>query len=101
MHHAGEPHPDTIPKHTTQSEPAPGASKPPKHTPGENPTTPPESAKELPKLTLVELRAYVAEKSTPENRPRIKAILEKLGVRKLTDLPEDHYSALMREVAAL
>lgn len=56
---------------------------------------------EQPKLTLVELRAFVAEKSTPENRPRIKAILEKYGVRKLTELSEDQYPALMHEVEAL
>lgn len=56
---------------------------------------------ETPKPTLVELRAFVAEKSTPENRPRIKAILEKYGVKKLTELPEDQYLALVREVEAL
>jgi hypothetical protein len=54
-----------------------------------------------PQPTLVELRAYVAEKSTPENRPRIKAILEAFGVKKLTDLPEDQYPALMHEVETL
>ena len=70
---------------------------------GQPPITPnvnaPES--EPPKLTMVELRAFVAEKSTPENRPRIKAILEKLGAKKLTELAEDQYPALMREMEAL
>jgi hypothetical protein len=56
---------------------------------------------ETPKPTLVELRAFVAEKSTPENRTRIKAILEKFDVKKLTELAEDQYPALMREVEAL
>ena len=46
-------------------------------------------------------RAYVAERSTPENRPKIKALLTKHGVNKLTELPEDQYEALKREVAAL
>lgn len=59
------------------------------------------NASEPTKPTLVELRAFVAEKSTPENRPRIKAILEKHGVRKLTELPEEKYPALLREVEAL
>lgn len=78
----------------------PGSSVP--ATPGGSmpgssvPATPTE-----PKLTLVELRAYVAGRSTPENRPKIKAILGKHGVNKLTELPEDQYEALMREVAAL
>lgn len=50
------------------------------------------------KLTLVELRAFVAECSTPENRPKIKAILGQFGVKKLTELREDQYSAVMAEV---
>ena len=53
---------------------------------------------EKPKLTLVELRAFVAERSTPENRPKIKAILGQFGVKKLTELHEDQYSAVMAEV---
>ena len=54
-----------------------------------------------PPTTIVELRAFVAERSTPENRPKIKAILEKHGVRKLTELQESQYAAVMDEVAAL
>ena len=54
-----------------------------------------------PGTTIVELRAFVAERSTPENRPKIKAILERYGVRKLTELPESQYAAVMDEVAAL
>ena len=56
------------------------------------------AAPEKPKLTLVELRAFVAERSTPENRPKIKAILGQFGVKKLTELREDQYSAVMAEV---
>ncbi|MEF9972934.1 MAG: rRNA biogenesis protein rrp5 [Clostridia bacterium] len=59
-------------------------------------TTPPETA-----ITLVALRAFVAERSTPENRPKIKEILTRYGVKKLTELTEDKYAAVMREVAAL
>lgn len=55
-------------------------------------------ASEKPRLTLVELRAFVAERSTPENRPKIKTILGKFGVKKLTELREDQYSAVMTEV---
>ena len=58
--------------------------------------TPPEKA-----ITLVELRAFVAERSTPENRPKIKEMLTRYGVKKLTELTEDKFSAVMREVAAL
>lgn len=54
-----------------------------------------------PEITLVELRAFVAGRSTPENRPMIKALLAQHGVVKLTELPEDQYAALKREVEAL
>ena len=85
------------------TEPTPASPEPPEHI-ADNTATRPElqpDTPEPPKLTLVELRAFVAEKSTPENRPRIKAILETFGVKKLTDLPEDQYSALMLEVQAV
>ncbi len=56
---------------------------------------------DTPKLTIVELRAFVAARSTPENRPKIKAILTKYGVKKLTELQESQYEAVKNEVAAL
>ena len=51
--------------------------------------------------TLVELRAFVAARSTPQTRPKIRALLAGHGVAKLTDLPESAYLDLMREVEAL
>ena len=54
-----------------------------------------------PKLTIVDLRAFVAARSTPENRSKIKAILTKYGVKKLTELQESQYEAVKNEVAAL
>ena len=51
--------------------------------------------------TLVELRAFVAARSTPQTRPRIRELLAGHGVAKLTDLPESDYLDLMREVEAL
>ena len=53
------------------------------------------------KLTIAEVRAYVAERTRPENRAQIKSILKGFGVSKLTELPEDKYEALMKEVAML
>ena len=50
---------------------------------------------------LAELRAFVAERSTPQTRPKIRALLARHGVAKLTELPESAYLDLMREVAAL
>ena len=53
------------------------------------------------KLTIAEVRAYVAVRTKPENRAQIKAILKSFGVAKLTELPEDKYEAMMAEVAKL
>ena len=53
------------------------------------------------KLTIAEVRAYVAERTKPENRAQIRAILKSFGVAKLTELPEDKYEAIMAEVAKL
>ena len=76
-------------------------------TPYEGPTPFDEKPKDAaapvsePKLTIVELRAFVAARSTPENRSKIKAILTKYGVKKLTELQESQYEAVKNEVAAL
>lgn len=58
-------------------------------------------APQTPPLDLVTLRAFVAERSTPENRSKIKAILTRYGVRKLTELEENQYEAVRKEVDAL
>lgn len=74
----------------------------PEQSTAEQLTKPVTEAPERPgQLTLVELRAFVAERSTPQNRPRIRALLAKHGVAKLTELPESAYLDLMREVEAL
>ena len=51
--------------------------------------------------TLVELRAFVAARSTSQTRPKIRALLAGHGVAKLTDLPESAYLDVMREVEEL
>ncbi len=53
------------------------------------------------KHTIAEVRAFVAERAKPENREKIKAILNGFGVSKLTELPEDKYGQLMDEVSKL
>ena len=64
-------------------------------------TAPTTQEREETALTLEELRAFVAERSGMENRPKIKAILTRFGVSKLTELLPDQYAALKNEVAAL
>lgn len=63
--------------------------------------TPPTHTPPAKKYTITEVRAFVAERTKPENRAQIKAILKGFGVSKLTELPEDKYEALMKEVAKL
>lgn len=70
-------------------------------TPAAARQTAPQTAPQTPPLDLVTLRAFVAERSTPENRAKIKAILTRYGVRKLTELKENQYEAVRNEVAAL
>ena len=48
------------------------------------------------KLTLVELRAYVAEHSTPEKRPKIKAILKRYGARFWSSESREHREKIWR-----
>ena len=79
----------------------PDQSAPTQAAPTNQPAAVAQPAPAEPRLTLVELRAFVAERSSPENRPKIKAILGKFGVSKLTELPEERYEALKREVEAL
>ena len=79
----------------------PDQPAPTQAVPMPQPATTAQPAPAEPRLTLVELRAFVAERSSPENRPKIKAILEGFGVKKLTELPEAHYPALKSEVEKL
>lgn len=69
----------------------------PKHA--EPKTAKPQNAE--PQIDIVAVRAFVAERSTPANRPKIKAILAKFGVAKLTELKPEQYKPLMEEVAAI
>lgn len=54
-----------------------------------------------PPLDLVTLRTFVAAKSSPENRAKIKAILRKYGAEKLTELKEEAYPSVKAEVGML
>ncbi len=52
-------------------------------------------------ISLVDLRAYVAARSTPDKRPKIREALLKYGVKRLTDLAPTQYAAFKAEVDAL
>ena len=90
--------PQTCPSGATEAAaPATGAPN------GETPTAANVAANSgnEPALDLVTLRAFVASKSSPENRAKIKAILRKYGAEKLTELSASAYAAVKAEVAGL
>lgn len=62
----------------------------------DQPETQPEE-----KLDLVTLRAFVAKRTSPETRTRIKDIIRKYGADRLTDLDPSTYASVKREVAEL
>ncbi|MBR1683551.1 MAG: hypothetical protein IJ708_00320 [Clostridia bacterium] len=65
-------------------------------------TEPVKKAPDEPPLDLVALRSYVASKApTKEQKLQVKAILNKRGYAKITELPEAEYAAFKQEVDAL
>lgn len=62
----------------------------------EAPATPAE-----PKLTLEEVRAILAEKSRMGFTPQIRALLQKYGAPKLSQIDPAHYKDLLQDVGVL
>jgi len=52
-------------------------------------------------LTLDELRAAFVEKNSPVNRPKLKAILTKLGVSRITQLKPDQFNEAYKMLEAI
>ena len=53
---------------------------------------------EAPALTLSDVRAVLARKSQAGFTKEIKALIEKYGAEKLSDVNPEHYEALLQEV---
>lgn len=53
------------------------------------------------KLTLEEVRAVCTKKARAGFTDDVKAILTNFGVEKLSDIPEDKFEALLKEVEVL
>lgn len=53
---------------------------------------------EAPALTLSDVRAVLAGKSQAGFTKEIKALIEKYGAEKLSDVNPEHYEALLQEV---
>jgi hypothetical protein len=68
------------------------------------PTAAPEaeaSADSAPAVTLVQVRARLAELSSEGKKEAIKKLMSDFGVSKLTEVPEEKYSELMTAAEAL
>ena len=60
-----------------------------------------EPTPEAKKISLEEFRAYVIERTNPNTREDIKALLRYYNVKNLTNLPEEHYAQFMETVDKL
>ena len=60
-----------------------------------------ESVPEVECPDISEVRGLLAEKSRAGHTAKIQKLLEKHGVKKLSEVPETEYSALMEEARAL
>ena len=58
-------------------------------------------ASEKKAISIEEVRSVLAEKSQAGKGPEIRALIEKYGADKLTDLEPSCYEALLNEVEAL
>lgn len=58
-------------------------------------------ASEKKAISIEEVRSVLAEKSQAGKGPEIRALIEKYGADKLTDLEPSCYEALLNEVKAL
>jgi hypothetical protein len=68
------------------------------------PTAAPEAeapADSAPAVTLVQVRARLAELSSEGKKEAIKKLMSDFGVSKLTEVPEEKYSELMTAAEAL
>lgn len=53
------------------------------------------------KITIEQIREAFVSKNTKGNTPKLKAILNKFGVKKVTDLQEKDFPAVLKELEEL
>lgn len=56
----------------------------------------PTPAPETPQITIEQVRAAFTAKNSKGNTPKLKAILNQFGVRKVTDLQEKDFPAVLK-----
>lgn len=87
-------------------EPAPKAKRVKAEAPAPAPAVAPAPEAETPAseaapVTLVQVRARLAELSSEGKKEAIKKLMADFGVSKLTEVPEEKYSELMSAAEAL
>ena len=59
------------------------------------------SAPAKPALTFIDVRKLLSEKSRAGHTAEVKALLQKYGAEKLSELSENHYAAVIAEAEVL
>ena len=60
-----------------------------------------KKAKAETKITEAEVRKALVSLSTPENRPKIREILDKYGAKNVSSLNESDYEAVLKDLEGL
>jgi len=63
--------------------------------------TPPWEENEKPEITLEEVRTKLAALAQSGKQEQVKALIQKFGAKKLTDIPTEKYPELLKEAEAL
>lgn len=95
MFSGGDETPET---QETPTEKPKGKAKTAKTVPAKEPEKPAEPEK---KLTLADVRAVLAEKSRAGFTEDVKALIEKHGADRLSEVPETKYAALLADAEVL
>ncbi len=84
-----------------QAKPEPKAKKPAAPAPAPEVEAPAPAPAPAANVTLVQVRARLAELSSEGKKDAIKKLMADFGVSKLTEVPEEKYSELMTAAEAL
>lgn len=79
-------------------EPHENLAKPIEEHPVENPFSDPPKAEDKPKLTAADVKAVCLKYSKAGRQSELKTAFAKFGAKKLTEISEDDYPALMEEL---
>ena len=87
--------PDLGPKEVTETE---KVTKEPEKITKEAENAPDMAENDDPPITIEQVREAFVSKNSKANAPKLKAILKKYKVAKVTDLPEEHFENVLKEL---